>query len=100
MVAELEGTGSCHSILHGARLHTTGAIEGLIELRSHYSLPSDSIQVDWIYARYKDIIENDLSNSRRLQAKGLHEVVAGLAQYCYGRVNSATNKMTSALFYS
>ena len=72
MVAELEGTGSCHNTSNGVCLHITYAIEGLIKLRSHYSLPSDSIQVDWIYAGYKDLVENDLSNSRRLQAKGLH----------------------------
>ena len=76
------------------------AIEGLIKLRSHSSLPSDSIQVDWIYVRYKDLIENDLSNSIRLQAKGLREVVVELALYCYGGANSAANKITSALFYS
>ena len=49
---------------------------------------------------YKDLIKNDLSNSRRLQANGVHEVVAGLVQYCYGEVNSAACKMTSTLFYS
>ena len=65
------------------------AIEGLTKLCSQYSLASDSIQLDWIYAGYKDLIENDLNNSRRLQAKGLHEIVAGMAQYCYGGVNSA-----------
>ena len=81
-------------------MHVTCGIERLIKLSSHYSLPSDRIQVDWIYAGHEDLIENDLSNSRRRQSKGLHELVAGLAQYCYGGINSAACKVTSAWFYS
>ena len=76
------------------------AIEGWNAVCAAHQLDRSSTSVSWIYRKYSALLHKMLSSSRRLHAKGLAHIVAGLVLLCYGGVHAQRQLFTPSLFHS
>ena len=69
-------------------------------LRNEYKIEDHSIDIAWIYDLYSSQLQQELAASKRLAAKGLQHVVAGLVPLLYGNIRMYNHLLTAELYSS
>ena len=77
---------------------TTSAIEGWVQLCTVHGLEAMDSRVDWIYAKYAALLQQDLSGSRTLTNNGLQQLIPSLVPLTFGGISSDSKLLNASLY--